>query len=43
MAIHTFHSEETKKEMMKWAAENKAKKREFMAGQVFEKCRTPAT
>ena len=43
MAIHTFHSEETKKEMMKWAAENKAKQREFMAGQVFEKYRTLAT
>ena len=43
MAIHTFHSEETKKAMMKWAAENKATQREFMAGQVFDKCRTLAT
>ena len=43
MAIHTFHSEQTKRAVMKWAAENKATQREFMAGQVFDKCRTLAT
>ena len=43
MAIHTFHSDKTKKAMMKWAVENKATQKEFMAGQVFEKCRTLAT
>ena len=43
MSIHTFHTEETKKAMMKWAAENKATQREFMAGQVFDKCRALAT
>ena len=36
MAIHTFHSEETKKAMMKWAVENKATQKEFIAAQVFK-------
>ena len=43
MAIHTYHSEETRKAMMQWAAGNEATQKEFMAAQVFEKCRTVAT
>ena len=43
MAIHTYHSEEAKKAMMQWAAENTASQKEFMAAQVFDKCRTVAT
>ena len=36
MAIHTFHSEETKKAMMKWAVENKATQKEFMADKFLK-------
>ena len=43
MAIHTYHSEAAKKAMMQWAAENTASQKEFMAAQVFDKCRTVAT
>ena len=43
MAIHTYHSEAAKKAMMQWAAENTASQKEFMATQVFDKCRTVAT
>ena len=35
MAIHTYHSEEDKKAMMQWAAENTASQKEFMAAQVL--------
>ena len=43
MAIHTYHSEEAKKAMMQRAAENTSSQKEFMAAQVFDKCRTVAT
>ena len=43
MAIHTYHFKEAKKAMMQWAAENTSSQKEFMAAQVFNKCRTVAT
>ena len=43
MAIHTYHSEEAKKAMMQWAAENTSSQKEFMAAQVFDKCQCLAT
>ena len=42
-AIHTYHSEETRKIMTQWAVGNTTTQKEFMAVQVFENCRTIAT
>ena len=43
MAIHTYHSEKTKKAMMQWATENSQTQKEYMATQTHEKCRCLAT
>ena len=43
MAIYTYHSEEAKEAIFKWGAENIIAQKEFIAAQVFEKCRTVAT